>query len=256
MKYDVMKNEAFLRKVVAAIQKGVGADIRDYLTSTNKATNNAVWLMRNDNIITNIRDNMLSDVVELKYFHRYGWVGGLLIDRENKVTYTICSENTLRRLSQNQERNTPHYLQSILFVENASVAPRQMNVTAYFPETEQIQLFSEEVYHEDFKRIMDEEVTIEDGYTHFIISYIAKNNAVQSVFLRLLSKDFQISNEWSLTHFLQPDFSDLTVRAEKPLNQDAHNLVTVKANLISSERFEEASSPSISARVLEEKRQA
>ena len=60
-------NKAMLRLIVKAIEKGIGADVRDYIASTDKATNNAVRMMRADNINTNLRNSVVSETVELKY---------------------------------------------------------------------------------------------------------------------------------------------------------------------------------------------
>ena len=86
-----------LKLIVKAVEKGVGEDIRNYLDQNDDATTNCVRLMRADKINTNLRDSVLPamSAVELKYFNRSAWTGCLLIDRENSVTYTICSRQTL-----------------------------------------------------------------------------------------------------------------------------------------------------------------
>ena len=89
MDNQVSRMDSLLRNIVWAINKGIGDDVREYLSETHKETNNAIILMRGDNINTNLRNFVVSDTVELKKFRRSAWQGRILIDRENKFTITI-----------------------------------------------------------------------------------------------------------------------------------------------------------------------
>lgn len=101
MDKKVKQMEPLLRGVVWSISKGVGEDIRGYLSEYNKETNNAIIHMRGDNINTNLKKYVVTDSVELKKFRRAGWQGCILIDRDNKFTITICTRQTLNAISKN-----------------------------------------------------------------------------------------------------------------------------------------------------------
>lgn len=73
MDNQVNQMESLLRNIVWAISKAIGDDVREYLAETHKETNNAINLMRGDNINTNLRNFVVSDTVELKKFHRSAW---------------------------------------------------------------------------------------------------------------------------------------------------------------------------------------
>lgn len=228
--FNVEENESLLRLVVKAIEKGVGEDIRDYCMSTNKATNNAVRLMRSDNINTNLRDSVASDIVELKYFNRSAWTGCLLIDRQHKVTYTICTRRTLEGIPKKKDRRIPHYLQSILYVQNANVMPvyEQMSLGDYASEVES--KFTDDVYIKDYNDIMKDDLVIGDDYMHYVIVYEAEHLGVTSVAVKLLDPNFRTAKEYSLDYLLKPDFSELTIDETEYNSKDSHDLINVKVS--------------------------
>lgn len=259
MKFDIESMEPILRLIVKAVEKGVGEDIREYLASTDKATNNAVPLMRADNINTNLRDGVASDdVVELKYFKRSAWTGCLLIDRENQVTYTICTEQTLDGIPKKPNRRIPHYLQTILYIQNGDIEPRykQQSLFEMFPDIIQ---FSDEDYQEDYKSIMGDELSFGDEYRHLVVVYETEYLAITSIALKMLDKDFHTAQEYSLESLLRPDFSELTAVTEKDSKEekkDSHSLVSVKAGLKRTRESEPQKETKISAKKVEEKKQA
>lgn len=105
-------------KIGKAVEKGVGEDIRAYLMNSDTATNNAVVFLRGDYINTNLVNSVKSESVEIKYFRRSAWQGCIVIDRDNKLTYSVASKNTLERIPQKKNRQSPHFLQTVLNVEN------------------------------------------------------------------------------------------------------------------------------------------
>lgn len=257
MIFKVNESEGLLRLIVKAIEKGVGEDIREYLMSTDKATNNAVRLMRSDNINTNLRDSVASDTVELKYFNRSAWTGCLLIDRQHKTTFTICTKQTLEGIPRKKDRRIPHYLQSILYVQNADVkaAYRQMSLGDYMPELSA--QFSDEDYLNDYKGIMEDDINIDDGYTHLVVVYEAEHYAITSIAVKLLDPNFRTSQEYSLENLLKPDFSELTI-SEKPekTKKDSHSLISVKAGLKKPGDSTQQSETRVTPKVLEGEKQA
>ena len=67
-------------KIGKAIEKGVGEDIRTYLANSDNAVNNAIAFLRGDYIVTNIRNTVESETVEIKYFKRSSWTGCIILD--------------------------------------------------------------------------------------------------------------------------------------------------------------------------------
>lgn len=225
--YDSMKPQILL--IVKAIQKGVGPDVREYRQSTNKVTNNAVHLMLSDNIFTNIRDCITSEALELKIFKRSSWDGCLLIDRVNKLTFSICTKRTFERIRRKKDRSSPHYLQSILGVENSDVkAPyEQLDLFGYELESQ----FSEEVLFDDYESIMKEDLSAEDGYHHWCIIYEVYQYEIASISMIKLDRNFLIAEEIKLDELLKPNISDLTEISEGAKKKDVHSLISLKPGL-------------------------
>lgn len=231
MTLEIDEMKPLLKLIVRAVEKGVGEDIRDYILSTGKATNNAIRLMRADNINTNLRDSVASDTVELKYFNRSAWIGCLLIDRVHKVTITICAKQTLEGIPRKTDRRIPHYLQSILHVQNANVEPqyKQQTLGDYLPEIQS--QFSDEDYRADYQNIMDDDLEFGDDYKHLVVVYEASHYEVTSIAVKMLTPEFQTAQEYALDDLLKPDFSELTNNEPEEQKKDAHSLVSVKADL-------------------------
>ena len=226
MSFDYTSMKPQLQLIVKAIQKGAGPDVREYRQATNKVTNNAVRLMLLDNIFTNIRDCAASETLELKTFKRFGWDGCLLIDRVHKLTFTICTKRTLEGIPRKKDRSIPHYLQSILFVENSDVKSPyvQPNLFGYEPKSQ----FSEEVLRDDYESIMKEDLSAGDGYHHWCIVYEVFQYDIASISMIKLDKNFLTAEEIKLDDLLKPDFLDLTEVPEEAKVKDVHSLISVK----------------------------
>lgn len=229
---QVSKLESLLRNIVWAISKAIGDDIKEYLADTNKETNNALILMRGDNINTNLRNFVVSDTVELKKFHRSVWQGRILIDRENKFTITICTKQTLEAITRKRNRRIPHYLMTILHVLNGDLeAPvKQMNLAELYPD--EFTVFSDEEFKEDFEEIMEDEINFDDGYRHGVVVYESKNMEIDTISFLILDADLDTVHEYSLNEMVQPNFSDLTAEDEhQSRKRDAHSLVSIKEGI-------------------------
>lgn len=225
-------NEPLLRKIVWAIVKANGEDMRDYLTNNNHETNNALMLLKGDFINDNLRNLIVSDEIEMIPFKRYGWSGRILADKVNKITYTITTQQTLKAIPKKKGRLIPHYLQSILFSENGEYeAPiKQMTFSdyGYFGITE----FESKELEDDYKKIMGGYISSDDGYHHYIVAYEAEHGEVKSIDLLLLDKEFDIVAEISLNDYIKLDFGRLTepnYAAETATKEEnVHSLVNVK----------------------------
>jgi len=230
MDYILAEMQPQLKLIVKAIQKGVGEDVREYKNTTNKATDNAVPFMRADNINTNLRDSVASDSLELKYFKRCSWTGCLLIDRLNKRTITICSKQTLERIPRKTDRRIPHYLQTILYVQNSKVeGVSEQPDLFYYPHEDR---FSEEEYRRDYEEIMDDEISFGDRYVHWVVVYEALHYTVTSIAMKKLDQYFRTAQEIRLEELLSPDFRDLTMESSSSDQaKDVHSLVSVKSKV-------------------------
>ena len=71
--FNFSNMDKLFEKITAAVVKGVGPDIRDYLADNPDETHNALKMVRVDKINTNLRNFVASDTVELKnYDNVYG----------------------------------------------------------------------------------------------------------------------------------------------------------------------------------------
>ena len=89
-------NENLIRRIVRAIDKAVADDVPQYLRENYKETNNAIPQLRGDFINDNLRLQVVGENIELIAFQRYAWEGRLIVDRVNKITYTVTTQQTLK----------------------------------------------------------------------------------------------------------------------------------------------------------------
>ena len=115
----IVINDDLLRKIVYCIEKAIGDDLRQYLRENYRETNNAVILLRGDNINTNLRTHVVKGDIDLVPFQRRGWSGRMVIDRKEHITYSIMTEGTLSDVLKKKNRVNPHYLQSVLYAYKA-----------------------------------------------------------------------------------------------------------------------------------------
>lgn len=197
-------SETTLRRIVHAVNKAVTDDIPRYLRENHKETNNAVGHLRGDYINDNLRKYVIANGIELIPFKRSSWQGRIIVDRNNKITYSITTQNTLNSIPK-KERARPHYLQSILAVEN-SECKSQYKQQTLFP----IESFDDETLESDYNDIFATLVNPNEEYIHYIISYEAKNNELLDIKLEVLDRDFYIVFEKTLNEYIEPDFAKLT----------------------------------------------
>lgn len=242
-----------LQGICASIEKAIGEDTKEYLTSYNNETNNAVKHIRGDRINTNLRNTVVSNTIELHPFRRRSFDGRLLIDRKNKLTYTICKKQTLLDIPRNKDRTIPHYLQSILSIQNSNVEAEytQMTLAGFTPTCD----FAHEVYLEDYKDIMGEDISFDDEYLHIVVVYEAYKYKITYIAAEVLTPDFNIGQMHNMMYLIQPDFMDLTSESESEFEKkDAHSLVAVKPSLVKKKLPKQE--PLVSAKKEEEEKQA
>lgn len=200
-------NDTLLRKIVYSIEKAIGEDQQQYLRENQKETNNAMILLRGDDINTNLRHHIVKDNIDLIPFRRYGWSGRIIIDRTDHITYSIVTEGTLATVPRKKNRINPHYLQSILYAENKDCIAKERQMTL---QDFGITIFDTDVLEQDFEKISQGLIDREEDYRHYIVSYIANHGEIKSITLKFLDKDFNIVDEESLMQYIRPDFAQLT----------------------------------------------
>lgn len=227
----IVVEESLLRKVVRAVEKGIGEDMRVYLRDNHKETNNAAKHMPGDNINNNLRNMVVSNGIELIPFSRTGWDGRILVDRNNRITYTIMTKRTLDSIPKKKGRTIPHYLQSILYVENRGCHARNKQMSL---EDFGIVIFNRQELEDDFDKVMSGQIGRDDNYHHYIIVYEAKRGELTSITLQFLDKDFDIIDEYSLNDYIKLDFAKLTelepVVEDEEDNKHVRNLLRVKGS--------------------------
>ena len=114
---SIIDNHVLNRKIVYAINKAISDDVPQEIRENRLETNNRHIFAAGDYINDNLRKHVVKDEVELLAFNRYAWEGRILIDRANRVTYTISTHQTLRNIIR-KNRSRPHYLHSIFYAEN------------------------------------------------------------------------------------------------------------------------------------------
>ena len=207
---SIIVNQMLNRRIVYAVNKAISDDIPQMIRENRLETNNRHIFASGDYINENLRKHVVKDEIELIPFKRYAWEGRILADRVNKITYTICTHQTLRTVIR-KNRNRPHYLQSILYAENGDCqgTPKQITLGDFFPGMVPTQ-FEDEELNQDFEKIMQGSITKADGYKHYIVVYTAEHHEITEIEMLLLDKDFAEVDRISLMEYVNPDFASLT----------------------------------------------
>lgn len=207
---SIIVNQMLNRKIVYAVNKAVSDDVPQVIRENRIETNNRHIFATGDYINENLRKHVVKDEIDLIPFKRYAWEGRILVDRVNKVTYTITTHQTLRTVIR-KNRNRPYYLQSILYVENSDCqgTPKQITLGDFYPEIMPTPFEAEEL-EEDYEKIMQGSISKTDGYKHYIVVYTAEHHTITEIEMLLLDKDFAEVDKLSLMEYVNPDFASLT----------------------------------------------
>ena len=193
-----------LSMVVRAIEKAVSEDIPRQLSEHPMETNNYIGLMRGDWINQNLRAFAPIDDYELLRIQRYGWKGRIIINRDKRITLSVCTEANLRTIPLKQ-RSRPHYAMSLLKVQNGDLQGMYQQQWLY-----PIEPFEDQVLEEDYDDIIGGAIDPAEGYRHYFVTYKASGDELTDVKLVLMDPYFNVVSEQSLNHLIKPDFSRLT----------------------------------------------
>ncbi len=231
---SIVKNDDLLRKIVYSIEKAIGDDIKQYYQENHLETHNAVVQLRGDYINDNLRNHVVNDNVELVPFKRSGWTGRIIVDRINHITYTITTLGTLAGVPKKKQRSKPHYLQSILYVENKTCIGENNQITL---NDFGIVIFDPASLERDYNGISQGLLNKDDNYRHYIVAYNAEHGEIKEILLKYLDKDFNVVDETSLNDYLRPDFTRLTdintadVIYDEEEPEERRRLTTIKSKI-------------------------
>lgn len=149
--------------------------------------------------------------------------------------------------------NIPHYLRTIVSVENAGMKPRYEQQSLFEGSVDSTP-FTEDDFIKDFENIMGEAITAYEGYNHLVISYAASNGMVTSLKAICFTPKLDIADEWNLMDMVKPDSLELTMVAESEGSRpDVHDLVSVKPSIIEAKKQNEGNVPFVSIKKREGK---
>lgn len=233
---NIILQDEFLRRVVYAVNKAIVEDVPNSLKENYRETNNVALHLKGDCINENLRRHVVGNNIELLPFKRFNWAGRALIDRNNYLTYTITTVDTLMGIPKKKGRTRPHFLQSILHAENGGCEAQYKQMNLGFEITQ----FDNEVLEKDYDDITHGLIEKDEDYRHYVIAYKSEENEIVELMLKLLDKDFDIVDEVSLMDYIKPDFAKLTdIKFEETVEtsaetvseteEDSRSLVAVKS---------------------------
>jgi hypothetical protein len=224
--------EIVIRRIVRAIQKAIEEDVPDFCHENHMETMNSIRYLRGDKINDNLRTLVVSDDIILISFKRYSWDGRMLVDLKNRITYKITTQQNLMAIPKKKNRTCPHFLQSILAVENGDLQGEYVQMTMM-----PMEQFEDDVLGEDYKKIVAGVLDPDSGYRHYVVTYAFEQSHLLSVNLELLDRGFNKVSSLSLNEYIKPDYTQLT--ADRPENPEkttepkktARDLVAIKKGI-------------------------
>lgn len=220
---DFPSDEMVIRRIVRAIQKAIEEDVPEFCRENYMETMNSVRYVRGDKINDNLRALVVSDDVILISFKRYSWDGRMLVDLKNRISYTVTTQQNLIAIPKKKNRTCPHFLQSILAVENGDLQGECVQMTLM-----PMEQFEDEVLEEDYKKIVAGVLDPDSGYHHYVVAYAFEKNQLLSVDMELLDKGFNRVSTLSLNDFIKPDFAQLTAEQSEIPEETAEPEKTAK----------------------------
>ena len=217
-------NEMVIRRIVRAIQKTIEEEVPEFCHEHPMETMNSIRDIRGDKINQNLRTLVVSDDVILIPFKRLFWAGRMLVDLKNHVTYTVTTQQNLAAIPKKKNRTRPHYLQSILAVENGDLQGENVQMTLM-----PMEQFEDDVLNEDYAKIVARVLEPDSEYRHYVVTYAFEKSQLLSVNLELLDKGFNTVNSLSLNDFINPDFAQLTADQPEDTEETAEPTKTAKS---------------------------
>lgn len=197
-------DENIIMSAIRAVEQAVTEDVPREMRERHLETNNYIPFIRGDYINQNLRKFAEAEGGELIAFKRFSWKGRLLLDRTNKLSYSITSQANLQQIPK-KHRIRPHFLQTLLNKENRDLEGRYQQMAMY-----EMDQFDSDTYDYNFEDIVGGAFDPSEGYRHCVIAYQAVRDELIDIKLVLLDAMFNVVEEHSLNHLRKPDFSQLT----------------------------------------------
>jgi hypothetical protein len=199
-------HEDLFRHVVDCINTALHDDLQRYLSEFRPDTTNGIPHQIGDWINTNIKNRLVSVSIRVIEFNRCGWKGKIIIDDDNKITYTIMRTKRISQI-QREKREKPHYLQSIVSVFNDEFKADMKQLT--FDGMEFVR-FEQDILKKDCDNIFCGSINGTDSFIHCVIAYETQQNEISDIKVLLLDKDLVTVEEISLNEYIKPDYARLT----------------------------------------------
>lgn len=196
----------FKRRLVACVNKALQDDLSQYLAEFQPDTKNAVPHLIGDWINKNIRNDLASGQVDIMEFTRYSWKGKVIIDRANRITYTIMRQKRFFQIRK-EKRDRPHYLQTIVGVLNRSFTAPVKQMTFFGAGKYR---FDKDMLDSDYDSIFCGCLDPSEGFTHCAIVYDTLRGELSDIKILFLDKDLDVIEELPLNEYIKPDFAALT----------------------------------------------
>lgn len=180
----------------------------------NFETKNCFGMMKSDVINKHLKQVFDSSRYIIHTFKRYSWEGVLVIDLESKSLVSITSNSNLNHVPKVKERSIPHYMQTLLHCLNARVDANQQITFEGF------ESFEDEVYEDDFAKIINGLDLDFNDFTYYIVAYDFKSNKVTDMSWYLLGPDFNIAEKTNMMELVKPDFIELTASDDLEIGND------------------------------------
>jgi hypothetical protein len=201
----VRVTEAIKKSVVSSIRGAIETDLPDYVTKFHLATRNGIGMQIGNFINTRLQDSksLKENDIELREFKRFGWKGRLIVDKTNKIVYSIMSSGRLNSLNKTF-KETPHYSRVFAyFINIAQIAQQKQISFTDYP-------YTKKTMERTANDILGNAITDYKDYIYCIISYETLSGQLASCSISFIDKDLDIIENLSLNDYIAPSPASLT----------------------------------------------
>lgn len=217
-------------KLVTCVRNALEDDVSSYMEWSNLTTYNALPFQKCDYINTRLEKDLAQENLEVFPFKRFNWESRVVIDRNQKVVYTVISKKRMSSLMKHYgDSTTPHY--AILFANalNGDIQAPQKQLSAFesYP-------FTEEVMDEGFEKLLGGCVFRNEGYRYCVVTYEVSGRVLISCDAIFVDRDLDTIEKVSLNEYLRPDYAKLTTQDESETESSEESKarrVTLKKNV-------------------------
>lgn len=229
MNFD-SNTEKLLRYIVAAIHEATSNDYSNFAQEYSYLdTHSGFSFMRINFINERMKEFVAKTEATIHGFKRYSWQGRIVIDRVGKQTFSVSTHANLKTVFGKKGRQTPHYLQSVLAVQNQKCKDPYEQLTLM-----DTRPFDYKTFEDDYNEIMFTSADELKAFTHYVVAYTVSSNGLLDIDLILFDSNFNKIDENSLNGFIMPDYGKLTETPDTksaPAAKSARNLIALKSGL-------------------------